>query len=241
MNDAAVGLIFFALGVQVVIAIGLSTWAVNKGQNGGVWFILGIIFGPLALLFLATVPNQSRKPVTEQKNYRVYLPEVKKDFTNVTKDSKDDRVDIKRKWSLLKEVDAEVRAASIKVSELNSSLDDELCEKYFVLNSKEYLQAIVDSIIERYIAESEREKNRQIDLSLKYSESALTELHKYEGQLLPGRIDWQYNKPVTDIQPYSGTWAFGKGGILITLGDGSKVIRKGNWDRLFRSGDNTWK
>lgn len=241
MNDAAVGFVFFALVVQLAIAIALASWAVSKGQSGVVWFLLGSVFGPLAFLFLAIVPNQKKQAVAERKNYRVYIPESTSNMAQVRQETKDDIPELKQKWSLLKEVDSEIRDASVKVSKVHSSLDDELCKKYFILNSKDYLQAIVDSIIEGYIAESDRERKRQAELSLTYSDSALNELGKYEEKLLPGRIDWQYNEIVRDIQPYDGSWAFGKGGILITLEDGRKIIRKGNWDRAFRSGDDTWK
>lgn len=37
--------------IWILFGVGAAIIASNKGANGGVWFVLGLLFGPFALLF----------------------------------------------------------------------------------------------------------------------------------------------------------------------------------------------
>jgi len=46
----------FLLGLWLLIGYGCYSVANSKGRRGGLWFILGALFGLLALLILALLP-----------------------------------------------------------------------------------------------------------------------------------------------------------------------------------------
>ncbi len=47
------------LGVWALLGYACHSVAVNKGRRGGLWAILGLLFGVFALLFLALLPTVS--------------------------------------------------------------------------------------------------------------------------------------------------------------------------------------
>jgi hypothetical protein len=44
------------LGLWALVGYGCYSVAVGKGRRGGLWFILGALFGLLALLWVALLP-----------------------------------------------------------------------------------------------------------------------------------------------------------------------------------------
>lgn len=45
------------LGLWLLVGYGCYSVAVNKGRRGGLWFILGSLFGLLALLWVSLLPS----------------------------------------------------------------------------------------------------------------------------------------------------------------------------------------
>ncbi len=146
-----------------------------------------------------------------------------------------------RKWAVLKEVDAEVRAASARVSELDPALDAILAEKFLILNQKEYLQGLTDLVVASHAEKQVQDIARAEQLGTAIFESGQRQKIEYEKSLGADRIDHQFGSRVQSVDIYAGSWAGLAGGIRITLEDGRNILRHKSMRRDFGVGDESWK
>ena len=226
-------------------AVGGAVGAIIDGQHGALW---GFFLGPIGWIIAAILkkPKTASPPlrVYEQTSPRERFALSSNDTTAVTtasSNSKTERsIDI-RKWAILKEVDAEVRAASSRVSELDPALDAVLAEKYLVLNQKEYLQGLTDLIISSDAEKQVQESTRAGQLGTALFESGQRQKIEYEKSLGANRIDHQFGCKVQSVDIYDGSWVGFKGGIRITLEDGRNRLEHKGFSRSFGVGDESWK
>lgn len=52
----------FGIGVCVFCAVIAKTIATSKGRSGSVWFLLGLLFGPLSFIVAALPPPSDKEP-----------------------------------------------------------------------------------------------------------------------------------------------------------------------------------
>ncbi len=145
-----------------------------------------------------------------------------------------------RKWAVLKEVDAEVRAASVKVSEFDPALDAILAEKYFILNQKEYLQRLTDSLIAAHAEQKAQEMTRVEQLGASIVQMGQRQKADYEMSFGADQFDHYLGCRVQSVDIYAGSWVFLRGGIRITLEDGRRILRNKGMRRDFAAGDESW-
>ena len=238
-----------ALEVFVVFfisaAIGGVVGAFIDGQRGALW---GFFLGPIGWIISAILKKPgsaiSSERVYEQTSPRESFARTSNDFNAVApvlgKPKAEQSLDV-RKWAVLKEVDAEVRAASARVSELDPALDAILAEKYLILNQKEYLEGLTDLVVSSYAEKQLQEAARAEQLGTAIFDSGQRQKIEYENSLGADRIDHQFGSRVQSVDIYAGSWAGLTGGIRITLEDGRTMLRNKSMRRDFGVGDDSWK
>ncbi len=133
----------FAIYLLVTVLCGClvsaGVGAIIDGRQGALW---GFFLGPIGWVIASIRRLERRAPAkptttaskhteTEQSQAREAAPPA---------------FDLK-KWGILKDVDADIRAASDRVSEIDPLLDGILAEKYLTLSDKSYLEQLVVKII----------------------------------------------------------------------------------------------
>lgn len=126
---------YIVLGTILSIVIG--NVANSKGKDFWGYFLLSLFFSPLIgiLILIASASNGGSKTTIDKPG----LPE---------------------KWSILKDIDPEIRSASERARNLSYQHELVLAEKYLTLDDKKYLEDLLKSVMEDdNIASSEKSKS----------------------------------------------------------------------------------
>jgi hypothetical protein len=158
--------VYLVLGI--VLGIIGSTIAKSNGRDPAVWFVI-CAFVPLIGIVALLIAGESKPHATAPVlNFKPIEPEARNVQARMEA-PQSEKYDRKR-WSVLKEVDPEIAAASKEVVALASHYDDVLAEKYLVLGDKTYLSALVNGIKAEH---DKREKELENALASETSEKAM--------------------------------------------------------------------
>lgn len=141
----------------------------------------------------------------------------------------------KKKWQVLKGVDADIAAASAEVSAMSPELDDILAERYLVLNDKAYLAALVSTIkkenTERIEAERSAKEAAQAAMSEKQRAQMETRkersLATIENIKKAGMYNTLNRKKVVSAEMYYGDKPEYHGYAKVIYEDGTAEMRSG--------------
>lgn len=219
----------YFLIIAICAAVFGAIGAVIDGPKGFVW---GALLGPLGLVLAAILKRGNPQPTGSET---VVRSTPMKAPTKVPTDGAD-KWDAQR-WAVLKEVDVEIKSAALELVALNPSLEVEFAKKYLILNDKQYVQNLKESIVRDY---SERMTAQNERIQLLGSDTA-EQLKRYEESLAPGRVDTRFNGTVDKIEPYEGSWRGWHGGLAVHFNDGRVLLINKNWTRLFPKGDLSWQ
>jgi hypothetical protein len=227
--------------------------ASNKGKNAVGWFFLGCLLGVLGIILVVVLPSENDRggPVTaerpepprsvavERRN-EVWSESARSPVRNSPASQPAPAYDA-RKWQVLKEVDTDIGAAAARVAAFGQAFEDELAEKYLILNDKSYLPQIKQQLIEKGQADQQRRAEITATSSAADAESSRREMDAYNVLIQANdQRDPRENLKVAKVEPYLGGWMPGKGGIKVTLENGAVVLRKGHFSRRFESEDETF-
>ncbi|WP_294357165.1 zinc ribbon domain-containing protein [uncultured Sphingomonas sp.] len=53
--------IFLLVLFWIIFTVGSAAIASNKGRSGGLWLVLGFLFGPIALVVIASLPRNAER------------------------------------------------------------------------------------------------------------------------------------------------------------------------------------
>lgn len=226
-------LVVFLLSLAFSALVG---YIIDEGR-GALW---GLFLGPIGWIIAAILKGKA-KTTPDRLSNAAYSSGSVFSVTDVQRAPPTVESEDQRKWKVLKEVDAEIFAASEKVSQLDPSLDDILASKYLTLNDKQYLKNLTDSIIQIHSEKLTEARSLELQRSEEVLQSGRDQKAKYEGRLLAGSIDPESGKRVANIEIYAGSWKGWKGGIRITLEDGTNVLFYKAVRRAFPPGDDSWK
>jgi hypothetical protein len=226
--------------------------AANKGKNAVGWFFLGCLLGVIGIILVAVLPAEPDRgaPVTSPgpelprsgavERHNEAWPEPARSPVRIMPSSVPTPAYDARKWQVLKEVDADVGAAAARVATFGQAFEDELAEKYLVLNDRSYLPRIEQQLIEKGQAEERRRAEVTAASSAADAESSRREIEAYNALIQAnGQRDPRENLKVLRVEPYVGSWMPVRGGIKVTLETGAVVLRKGYFSRRFEAKDET--
>lgn len=144
-----------------------------------------------------------------------------------------------KKWETLKEVDSDIKAASVKLSALGVGYEAELAEKYLVLSDKSYLHALVARVEEGAARKAEELKQIEQSSRALSSEKSAKAYKALMAELSEnGGLDPRTGIKVTSVTEFFGEKASGwHGGLKIVYEDGSVQIRDAGRTRLFKTED----
>ncbi|MGI3183728.1 hypothetical protein [Nioella aestuarii] len=135
--------------MTLIIIIWVVFGAVGAVIDGIRGFLWGFILGPVGWIIAAILKSKSQDQETHTttSSHSITRDSASRVAGSSEEHHQDNGQFDRRRWEILKEVDQDIRQASEAVVKVHPSLDDELAEKYMVLNQKEYLQALVDKIV----------------------------------------------------------------------------------------------
>lgn len=223
--------------VWVVCAFVCAFMASSRNRSPGLWFVLGLFFGLIAVLILAVI-GPDEHAVTHQAVPSSPLASASTSFIPATEEPRSvapaslpQRYD-RRRWQILVEVDPEIADAAAIVREFGNSYEDELAEKFLALNDKTYLNAIVD----RLRADAATKISERDQLTRQAGEAAATNLMSLR-DILAGNdnVDKVTGQRVRSTEIYSGPALSFSGGVLIEFEDGAAEIRSGGLRRPFKN------
>lgn len=142
-----------------------------------------------------------------------------------------------KKWQALKEVDSDIAAATERVSKFAARYEDELAEKYLILNDKAYLEALITKVEEKAQEEAEAvQRKRSESETIITGGGALAFFEKYKKELDDhyGR-DPVNHKNVRSVTQYDGAYAKFLGGIKIVFSDRTVAFRTPSMVMNFKS------
>lgn len=207
-------------------------------DSGALW---GFFLGPIGWIIAAILKDKNGKA---QHEIRHTVPFPSREFQSVatiTPAKPASNSDELRKWNVLKEVDAEIRAASQLVVEVDPQLDSVLAEKYLALNDKQYLQSLTDVVLKTYKEKKAHDEAVAAALSTEARENGARSKRLYEMSLGSDWIAPETGTRVHSVEIYEGSWVNFKGGIRIILEDGRNMLMHKSMRRDFAPGDDKWK
>ncbi|MEI6800411.1 MAG: hypothetical protein WCO04_14540 [Pseudomonadota bacterium] len=207
-------------------------------SSGALW---GFFLGPIGWIIAAILKEKNGKVQDEYLRKDLFVSrQVQSVATIIPVKPSSDKEDL-RKWTILKEVDADIRAASERVVELEPQLDSVLAEKYFALNDKQYLQSLTELVINVHKKHLEAEAAVTANVAADEIERSKRSKRLYEMSLGPDRIAPETGGRVTSVEIYHGSWVPFKGGIRIVHDDGRNMLLNNSLRRTFPAGDNGWQ
>lgn len=227
----------FLVGLLVCVGFGSACAAIAdaKGRSQVGWFLIGFLFWLLGLILIIVLPSEKpvaahdprpwpdRDPLAPPAPSPAPLPPPRFDA---------------RRWAALKEVDAEIAAAAARAAALGDGYEDELAEKFLVLDDKAYLPALEGKLAAKAAREREGAEARARDGDRELWATIEAEMARYEALLREsGGRDPAQGRAVAKVEPYTGSWVPFRGGVKATLEDGSVVLRKGGAVRPFGPGE----
>ncbi len=220
--------------------------ASSKGKNEVVWFFVGCLLGIFGIILIALLPSEVPTQVRvvgsgfEQSDSEDSSPSVLR-YLHDQPHSRQGGFGVEevtrfdeRRWKVLKEVDEEIAGAAERISSMSPSLENELAEKYLVLNDKSYLLALERQLAERFAAKQREAEALTASLGAAHAESSLMQLSKYNDKLaVSGQMDPDHNVRVVRVEPYLGSWKVAQGGIKVTFENGKVFLINGRFKRVF--------
>ncbi len=229
------------IAINVIVAIITAVYASAKGHSSVLWFFLGLVFGLIALLFLAIAADRRasvKSPTLESGEGENILSSPK----NPARDTGQEIADqLNEKWELLKKLDPDIASISVRAIAVAPELDEIIARKFLILNDKSYLEKILQSSIQEFEDAADQVRREKAEMLEQLGSDAVAEAQRYEEFLLEGRLDPIYQKRVVSIDGYQGSWTGFRGGIIIELEDGSYILRRKGLTRRFKQGDNSWE
>lgn len=128
---------FLILAVCFIVAVFAVRYARKTGRDALTWGLVGFFTGGLGLFVLSRFSRPG-----ELNLMPVHAPEAVLGPGGLTQAEHE-------RWSILKEVDPEIRAAARRVAEQGDEFEFNLAKKYLVLNDKSYLEGAVDATLEQ--------------------------------------------------------------------------------------------
>jgi hypothetical protein len=138
-------MIFVILIVALVAAALGAKMATARGYSAGLMAVICFLF-PIGVLVLAFLPKRESADSSPLNSGE--LSET-----------------LSERWTLLKSVDPDIADAAAEAAALGPRYEAELEKKYFVLNDKKYLPALVDSLIVQH--RDEHEPNGALEVASK--------------------------------------------------------------------------
>lgn len=220
----------------VVWAISALVGSFIDAKRGALW---GLFLGPIGWIIAAILKSKLDKQPSVVRSVETFSPSSSSRFSEPRKSAIIES-DEQRRWKVLKEVDLEIRAASEQVIKLDPSLDAVLAEKYLVLNDKQYLQRLTELVVRSHKEEKSALQARAAQLSEGVFQSGRQQKIDYERSLGAGSIDPKTGMKVKSVEIYDGSWLGWKGGIRITLDNGTNILVDKSMRREFAAGDESW-
>jgi hypothetical protein len=236
---------FFLIWVAVgaIFAWAGASMAANRNRDPMLWGIISFFTGIIGIVILAVI-GEERQPVTAQSYSASTLPMGRLGDASVeravTNDASVKSYDVKR-WTALKEVDGELAVAAKEASELGPGHEDELAEKFLILNDKNYLPNLIDNLRKKVAEKADFEARQQETAANQAALKAEAAKRAAEEEVVKGREfqdaflkriaenggrDPENNKVVKLATPCSGKYISTRGGVRVVYADGSAVIRR---------------
>jgi hypothetical protein len=198
----------------------------SRGRDPAIWAVICFLFplvGVIALALAGDSPQDSRysNPVRTLNSKPEHLgvskvaqPQVKGKAFDVVK------------WEALKDVDDDIASAVDVVKKYGPAAEDELAEKYFVLNDKAYLTALTQKIVDA--------KEAAIASGRAASEEFLA---SYMEEVRVNGMDPVAKLRVKRAEPYVGPSAAFKGGVKAVFENGTAALILPGVRRAFKNSD----
>ena len=168
------------IAINIIVAIITSAYASAKGHSGLLWFFLGLVFGLLALLFLAIAADRrtSGNPSNLESGISENVFALPKDPARDTGPAIADQ--LSEKWELLKQVDPEIANISSRAIAVAPELDEVVARKFLILNDKSYLEQILQSSIQEFEDAADQARREKAEMLERLGSDAVAEAQRYE-------------------------------------------------------------
>lgn len=125
--------VIFLVGALIGAGVGA---AIDRGK-GALW---GLFLGPIGWIIAAILKSKDADSIVTVVNSEKTVRNRKEKVTDKREP---------KKWSILKEIDADIRSAANRIRMIDDRLELVLAEKFLELDDKRYLDNLVASIIEK--------------------------------------------------------------------------------------------